>query len=104
MADGRLENFRKLAEAHPGNPLYRFSLGQCLMREGAAAEAEPHLRLAAASRTDWMMARILLGQCLEMQGRRAEARPVMEEALALAVSQGHEEPEQDLREWLAKGG
>ena len=103
MAGERSERFRKLVEAHPGNPLYRFSLGQSLMQEGDAVSAEPHLRLAADSRSDWMMARILLGQCLEAQGFRDKARPVMEEALALAVSQGHEEPEQDLREWLARG-
>lgn len=104
MRGERSERFRKLVEAHPGNPLYRFSYGQSLMQEASAVLAEPHLRMAAASRSGWMMARILLGQCLESQGLRDQARPIMEEALALAVSQGHEEPEQDLREWLARVG
>jgi hypothetical protein len=50
-----------------------------------------------------MMPRILLGKLLLRMGRTADARPVLEEALALAVAQDHEEPETELRGLLAGG-
>ncbi len=101
MSADRLERFQKLAETHPDNVLFRFSLGQALLQNGRGAEAIPHLRQAADSKADWMMARIFLGQALAAEGKIGEARPVMEEALQLAVSQGHEDPERELREWLS---
>jgi uncharacterized protein HemY len=86
----------------PANPLFRFSLGQALVNESRPAEALEHLRLAAASRADWMTPRILLGQALAATGDTTAARAILEEALALAVAQGHEDPETELRELLAR--
>lgn len=85
----------------PDNPLFRFSLGQALYQENRPAEAVEHLRLAAASRADWMTPRILLGKALAAGGETAAARETLEEALNLAVSQGHEDPEAELRALLA---
>jgi uncharacterized protein HemY len=97
----RSELFRRHVAADPANPLFRFSLGQALLSEGAAAEAVEHLRVAAASKADWMMPRILLGKSLQAVGDLPAAKVVFTDALALAVAQGHEEPEEELRALLA---
>jgi Flp pilus assembly protein TadD len=97
----RSELFRAHVAADPANALFRFSLGQELVKEGACAEAVEHLRRAAAAKADWMMPRVLLGKALAALGDRAGAQVAWSEALALAVAQGHEEPEAELRALLA---
>jgi predicted Zn-dependent protease len=97
----RSDLFRPLVAQDPTNPLFRFSLGQELLKEGAAAEAIEHLQLAAASKADWMMPRILLGKAHLALGDRAAARSAFDDALRLAVAQGHEEPEEELRALVA---
>jgi predicted Zn-dependent protease len=97
----RSDLFRPLVAQDPTNPLFRFSLGQELLKEGAAAEAIAHLQLAANSKADWMMPRILLGKAHLALGDRAAARNAFDDALRLAVAQGHEEPEEELRALLA---
>lgn len=101
MSPLRSDLFRAHLAADPANPLFRFSLGQELLKEGAPAEAAEHLRQAAAAKADWMMPRILLGKALLGLGRKAEGQPWLESALQLAVEQHHEEPEQELRALLA---
>ena len=97
----RSEVFRERIKADPANPLFRFSLGQALLAEGRPAEAVEHLRQAAGSKADWMAPRILLGKALLATGLKDEARTSLEDALRLAVAQGHEEPEAELRGLLA---
>ena len=97
----RSELFRRHVAADPANPLFRFSLGQALFTEGDAAGAVEHLSLAAASKADWMMPRILLGKSLLSAGDRDAAKAAFADALTLAVAQGHEEPEAELRALLA---
>lgn len=97
----RSDIFRQHVAADPANALFRFSLGQALWSEGASAEAVEHLRLAAESKADWMMPRILLGKCLLATGERTEAKAAFVVALQLAVSQGHEEPDEEIRKLLA---
>ncbi|MBM3825178.1 MAG: tetratricopeptide repeat protein [Verrucomicrobia bacterium] len=97
----RADAFRQRVADDPANPLFRFSLGQALLAEGRPAEAVKHLRLAAGSKADWMAPRILLGRALLATGLKDEARTSLEDALRLAVAQGHEEPEAELRRLLA---
>ena len=97
----RSEIFRRHVASDPANPLFRFSLGQALWIEGDAAGAIEHLRLAVASKADWMMPRILLGKSLQAVGDQPAAKVIFADALALAVAQGHEEPEEELRALLA---
>lgn len=97
----RSDIFRRHVVADPTNPLFRFSLGQALWAEGDAGAAAEHLRIAAASKADWMMPRILLGKSLLTLGDKPGAKLALTEALSLAVAQGHEEPEQELRALLA---
>lgn len=97
----RVDAFRRRVAEDPANPLFRFSLGQALLAEGGATEAVEHLRLAADAKSDWMAPRILLGKALVATGLKDEARTSLEDALRLAVAQGHEEPEAELRGLLA---
>ena len=97
----RSELFRAHVAADPANALFRFSLGQELLKEGAPAEAAEHLRRAAEAKADWMMPRVLLGKALTAVGDGPGARAAWTAALALAVAQGHEEPEAELRALLA---
>lgn len=93
----RSELFREKVAANPANPLFRFSLGQALFEEGDFAGAIPHLEHCAAARDDWMLPRILLGKSLIAEGRSGEARTILEDALALAVKQHHDDPAAELR-------
>jgi hypothetical protein len=47
------------------------------------------------------MPRILLGKSLQAVGDKSGAKLAFADALALAVAQGHEEPEEELRALLA---
>lgn len=97
----RIEHFQRLVARNPDNELFRFSLAQALAADGRAAEAEPHFTFCVRGKRDWMMPRILLGRLLADQGRKGEARPLLEEALRLAIDQGHEDPEREIRALLA---
>lgn len=98
---GRTAFFAERVREQPENVLFRFSYGQALVNDSRAAEALPHLQIAADSRSDWMVARILLGKAHQAAGDAVRARRAYEEALALAVSQGHEDPEEELRSLIA---
>lgn len=99
----RIDRFRTLVAQQPANPLFRFSLAQALETAGPAlhSEAIEHYRHCVASRADWMMPRILLGKLLLQTGDAPAARPLLEEALALAVAQNHDDPAAELRALLA---
>jgi predicted Zn-dependent protease len=97
----RVAQFQSLVERQPDNELFRFSLAQALLAEAREAEAAPHLEFCAARKSDWMMPRILLGKALLKLARPAEARAMLEQALALAIAQQHEDPERELRALLA---
>ena len=100
----RSPQFAALVERAPDNELFRFSLAQALVAEGRVEEAVPHYAYCVAKKADWMMPRILLGKLHLAAGRRAEARPLLADALALAISQTHEDPERELRALLADLG
>ena len=97
----RVAQFQALVDQQPDNELFRFSLAQALVGDGQAAQAIPHYAYCAGKKADWMMPRILLGKILLAGQRRAEAKPFLEEALALAIAQHHEDPERELRALLA---
>ena len=97
----RSETFRKLVESDSANPLFRFSLGQALYQENNYPAAVEHLQKAADGKADWMMPRILLGKTYLHLGQKNLAQVSLQQALDLAVSQGHEEPEIELRQLLS---
>ena len=98
----RSPQFAALVERAPDNELFRFSLAQALAAEGRPEDAVPHYAFCVAKKADWMMPRILLGKLHLAAGRRDEARPLLVEALELAVSQTHEDPERELRAILGE--
>ena len=97
----RSETFRALVESDPSNPLFRFSLGQALFQESNFPAAVEHLHKAAEGKVDWMMPRILLGKTYLHLAQKNLAQIALQEALKLAVAQGHEEPEAELRQLLS---
>jgi len=97
----RSETFRALVESNPSNPLFRFSLGQALFQESNFPAAVEHLHKAAEGKIDWMMPRILLGKTYLHLAQKNLAQIAFQEALKLAVAQGHEEPESELRQLLS---
>lgn len=100
----RSQQFAALVEKNPQNELFRFSLAQALLNENRHADAIEHLESCAHKKADWMMPRILLGKALVGLGRRADAKLWLEQALALAIAQTHEDPERELRALLADLG
>lgn len=101
MSQARIDQFSALVAKQPDNELFRFSLAQAFMTAGRGAEACEHLEICCRRKADWMMPRIMLGKYLLAAGRGAEAKPLLEEALALAVAQAHEDPASELRTLLA---
>jgi predicted Zn-dependent protease len=100
----RVARFTALVTSQPENPLFRFSLAQALDDAGQPAAAAQHYQICADARADWMMPRVLLGKALLRTGKpgdRAAARPVLEEALALAIAQDHQDPAIELSGLLA---
>ncbi|MFP6901871.1 MAG: molecular chaperone DnaJ [Opitutales bacterium] len=97
----RSESFRAKVRIDPSNLLFQFSFGQALAEEGKEEEAVGPLSLCVEKKTDWMVPRILLGKCLLRIGEVASAASILNEALALAKSQGHEEPESEIRDLLS---
>jgi predicted Zn-dependent protease len=98
----RTENFAALVARQPDNELFRFSLAQALSSDGRGAEAVVHFEYCVVKKSDWMMPRILLGKLLVQLNRRTDAKPLLHEALNLAVTQHHEDPERELRALLAE--
>lgn len=97
----RSAHFAALVAQQPDNELFRFSLAQALLAENRPADAVEHLQFCAGKKADWMMPRILLGKTLIGLGQGAGAKPWLEQALALAITQSHEDPERELRAMLA---
>jgi Flp pilus assembly protein TadD len=97
----RSKAFQTLVEKEPSNPMFRFSLGQALWQEGEMQAACEHLQFAAGAKSDWMMPLILLGKCQLALQQKESARTTFNSALQLAVAQGHEEPEAELRALLS---
>lgn len=95
------EIFAAKVNSDPNNSLFRFSYGQALLNEGRAGDAIEHLEFCAKSRHDWMLARILLGKALIAIGETEAAKPILQEALQLAITQHHEDPEHEVRALLA---
>lgn len=97
----RSKAFQALVEKDPANPMFRFSLGQALWQEGQPGAACEHLQFAAQAKSDWMVPLILLGKCQLALQQKESARTTFSAALQLAVAQGHEEPEAELRQLLS---
>ena len=92
--------FRKKLEAHPHNPLFRFSLAQALFEEGSLTDCMNELQFCLKERPDWMIASLLLGKAKIRAGELGEARKILETTIKIAREQNHEDPEQEARALL----
>jgi predicted Zn-dependent protease len=91
-----IERFSALLEHQPGNDLFRFSLAKALCDAARWAESVPHLERCCDAKRDWMLPRILLGKAHLALGADGDARRVLNDALALAREQQHEDPEAEI--------
>ena len=94
--------FRKKLEAHPHNPLFRFSLAQALFEEGSLTECMNELQSCLKERPDWMIASLLLGKAKIKAGNQEDARTVLEATIKMAQEQNHEGPEEEARSLLSE--
>ena len=97
----RSETFRAKVDAEPNNILFLFSLGQAFAEEGKAAEAIPPLQRCITEKPEWMAPQILLGKCLHLTNAEKAAEEILIQALQLAIDQGHEDPEAEIRSLLS---
>ena len=98
----RSEIFRAKVETEPNNILFLFSLGQAFAEEGKSADAIPHLQRCVTEKPEWMAPQILLGKCLLLTNADKAAEDVLNQALELAIDQGHEDPESEIRSLLSE--
>ena len=98
----RSDIFRAKVDADPGNLLFLFSLGQALVEEEEEAQAIAPLKKCVGGNPDWMAPKILLGKCLLVTSHEQAAVEVLEQALDLAIGQGHEDPEMEIRGMLSE--
>lgn len=99
--EARVELWREQVESEPDNELSRFSLAQAYYQAKAWGEALQQYEAALRLKPEWMVPMIQRGQCLVRLGRLDEAKEALRQGRALAVAQGHEEPQQEIDEILA---
>lgn len=97
----RIAQYEAKVASNPDNELLRFSLGKALLDAGQFDEAEKHLAVAFAKKSDWMVVAMLLARCALQRGDKDTARKYYERALQLAIEQHHAGPEAEIRENLA---
>lgn len=89
MAESRIDVFRKMLAAEPGNAPVRFGLAAELFKAERFEEAVAELRAYLAQADDQGNAYGRLAQALERLGRADEARAAYEQGIAAARRHGH---------------
>jgi predicted Zn-dependent protease len=102
MDNEAIARFEAKVAEKPENELFRFSLGKALLDAGRWEEAEAQLEQAINRRSDWMVVAMLLARCAEHRKDFIAARRRWEQALGLAVTQHHEDPEREIRTALQR--
>lgn len=86
MDDARIEQFRKMAEADPGNELGHLSLGRALVDAGRFGEAIPSLQRATQLNPQNSRAFELLGRAKKETGDRAGAVTTLKRGFDISES------------------
>jgi predicted Zn-dependent protease len=97
-----ITKYQELVTRFPENELFRFSLGKALIEAGRDAEAKTHLQIGLAKKPDWMVVVMVLAQIARRENNLVEAKRLYEQALQLALTQQHEDPEKEIRAALAQ--
>lgn len=89
MANPRIETFKRMLEAEPGNAAVRFGLANELLKSERFEEAAAELRAYLNQTDDQGAAYGMLARALERLGRTDEARRAYEQGIAAARRHGH---------------
>jgi len=97
MGESRIDLFRKMLEADPGNTTVRFGLANELLKLERFEEAVAELQEYLAEADDQGAGYGKLAQALDRLGRTDEARSAYEEGIAAANRHGHPGMAQDFQ-------
>lgn len=104
MDDARIEQFRKMAEADPGNELGHLSLGRALVDAGRFSEAIPSLQRATQLNPQNSRAFELLGRAQKESGDRAGAVVTLKRGFDIAHQRGDLMPRNEMAALLRELG
>ena len=100
MSNDRIARFTAMVERFPDRSPPRFSLARALQDSGEYQAAVGHYAEALRLQPDLMMAALHRAQCFFELSQFEEAKAAAEQALQLAVKQGHTGPQADANELL----
>lgn len=89
MAESRIEVFKKMLVAEPGNTTVRFGLANELLKLERFEEASDELQIYLTQADDQGNAYGKLAQALDRLGRAEEARTAYRQGIAAAQRHGH---------------
>ncbi|QQS45975.1 MAG: tetratricopeptide repeat protein [Acidobacteriota bacterium] len=89
MGESRIEIFRRMLEAEPGNTTVRFGLANELMKAEKFEEAAAELQRYLSEADDQGAGYGRLAQALDRLGRTEEARNAYRDGIAAATRHGH---------------
>lgn len=97
MSEARIEVFKKMLDAEPGNTTVRFGLANELLKLERFAEAAAELQTYLSQANDQGNAYGKLGQALERLGKFDEARLAYQQGIDAANRHGHPGMAQDFQ-------
>src|SRR5262250_3069936 len=97
---GRIAQFRKMAQDDPDNELGHFRLGQLLMEDGKPEEAADSFRRTLQLSPQFSKVYQLLGSCLMKLGRRDEAVQTLKQGFDIADERGDNIPRDEMSKLL----
>ncbi|HLL89514.1 MAG TPA: Fe(2+)-trafficking protein [Tepidisphaeraceae bacterium] len=104
MADPRIDQFRRMTQDAPNDPLGHFSLGKALLDGGDAAEAAKSLQRVVALDPNLSKAYQLLGQAQLKTGHREYAVQTLTDGIAIAHRRGDALVKSEIERMLADLG
>lgn len=104
MDNGRIEQFRKMAEADPENELGHFSLGRAYLDAGQYSEATQSLERAISLNPNLSKAYQLLASALLKQGDREAAISRLSQGVKIADGRGDMVPRNEMVKQLQELG
>lgn len=97
MSEARIEVFKKMLDAEPGNSTVRFGLANELLKLERFAEAAAELQTYLGQANDQGNAYGKLAQALERLGKFDEARSAYQQGIEAANRHGHPGMAQDFQ-------
>jgi predicted Zn-dependent protease len=97
-----VQRLRQLRDGPRDGALLRFSLGNALLAQGAAAEAAIELRRAVEFNPDYSAAWKLLGRALVEAGDPLQAQRAWSDGIAAAVRAGDIQAQKEMRVFLKR--